>query len=118
MSRPIDADVLMATLGITDMDCDKCAWGDKEWRCCKRGGDFEDACCAIENAPTIETRNGKWIFYERREQVYDLMGTNTWANAYRCSECGFIHTVIEDFGRYVFCPSCGADMRGEEDALN
>ena len=30
MSRLIDADALMATLGITDMDCDKCAWCDKE----------------------------------------------------------------------------------------
>ena len=56
--RLIDADALMATLGITSMDCDKCAWHDREWSKCKRGGDFEDACCAIENAPTIEDLSG------------------------------------------------------------
>ena len=27
--RIIDADALMETLGITDMDCYKCAWGIK-----------------------------------------------------------------------------------------
>lgn len=52
--RLIDADALMQSLGITNMDCGKCAWYDAEWSHCKRGGDFEDACCAIENAPTIE----------------------------------------------------------------
>ena len=26
----------------------------------KRGGEFEDACCAIENAPTIEPKQ-QWI---------------------------------------------------------
>lgn len=51
--RLIDADVLMQSLGITNMECDKCAWYDGEWSRCKRGGDFEDACFAIENSPTI-----------------------------------------------------------------
>ena len=51
--RLIDADALMQSLGVTNMDCYKCAWGDKECGYCKRGGDFEDACCAIEDAPTI-----------------------------------------------------------------
>lgn len=54
--RLIDADALMKTLGITDMDCVKCAWYSKAYRQCKRGGDFEDACTAIEDAPTIEPR--------------------------------------------------------------
>jgi len=52
--RLIDADALMQSLGITDMDCDKCAWHDEERNLCKRGGDFVDACCAIEDAPTID----------------------------------------------------------------
>lgn len=51
--RLIDADALMQTLGITDMDCEKCEWGD--YNHCIRGSDFEDACSAIENAPTIES---------------------------------------------------------------
>lgn len=52
--RLIDADALMQSLGITSMDCGKCAWYDRERSHCKRGGDFEDACCAIENAPTAQ----------------------------------------------------------------
>lgn len=50
-SRLIDADALAKTLGITDMDCYKCAWGNHGF--CGRGGDFNDACEAIEDAPTI-----------------------------------------------------------------
>ena len=61
-----------------------------------------------------ERKNGKWLFKERREPVYDISGVKTWGTAYMCPECGFIHTVIEDFGQYVYCPNCGADMRGEE----
>ena len=103
--RLIDADALMKTLGITDMDCDKCAWCDREWSRCKRGSDFEDACCAIENAPTIEERkNGKW-----RRRLVDCGFNADW----HCSRCGW-KTSLEEHG-YNFCPNCGADMRGEED---
>ena len=59
--RLIDADALRQSLGITNMDCDKCAWHDDgAWMGCKRGGDFEDACCAIEDAPTIKPKQ-QWI---------------------------------------------------------
>lgn len=68
--RPIDADALMATLGITDMDCNKCAWHDREWSNCKRGGDFEDACCAIENAPTIDAI--KALPSAQPEEVFEI----------------------------------------------
>lgn len=65
--------------------------------------------------PTIEPerKKGKWIFKERREPVYDISGVKTWGIAYMCSECGFIHTVIEDFGQYAYCPNsnCGAEIR-------
>ena len=95
----IDKDALMRTLGITDMNCSKCAWCDKEWSRCKRGPDFEDACCAIENAPTIEERKtGKWEDYHTT-----------------CSECGWqmIDDVTEspNMVGFNFCPNCGADMR-------
>ena len=56
-------------------------------------------------------RRGRWEHYEHREPQYDIEGYRTWAEAYKCSNCGFIHTVIEDFGHYAFCPNCGADMR-------
>lgn len=58
-----------------------------------------------------ERKRGKWEFYEDRAPVWDIAGEKTWARAYKCSECGFVHSVIEDFGRYGFCPNCVADMR-------
>ena len=63
---------------------------------------------------TSAERRGRWEHYEHREPQYDIEGYKTWAEAYKCSNCGFIHTVIEDFGHYAFCPNCGADMRGEQ----
>lgn len=58
-----------------------------------------------------ERKQGKWTFYEDRAPVWDIAGEKTWARVYKCSECGFVHSVIEDFGQYGFCPNCGADMR-------
>ena len=51
--RLIDADALAASLGITNMDCQKCDWHGSLG--CKRGSDFVAACEAIEDAPTIDT---------------------------------------------------------------
>lgn len=67
--------------------------------------------------PQPQRKKGKWVFKERREPVYDLSGVKTWGIAYMCSECGFIHTVIEDFGQYAYCPNsnCGAEMGGQDD---
>ena len=48
----IDRDALMRELGINDMDCGKCGWG--QYGYCKRGADFTDACFAIENAQTVD----------------------------------------------------------------
>lgn len=101
--RPIDADALKASLGIDADDCDKCHWGHNYGRC-RRGGDFEDACCAIDDAPTIEPerRTGRWI----KE-----------ANTINCSACkqsnwslGFEHLV----SKFNFCPNCGSYMGGDE----
>lgn len=58
-----------------------------------------------------ERKRGKWEYYEDRTPVWDIAGEKTWARAYKCSECGFVHTVIEDIGGYGFCPHCGAKMR-------
>lgn len=55
---------------------------------------------------------GKWEPNGYRVNAWDIGGIETWARLYKCSECGFVHTVIEDFGHYKFCPNCGADMRG------
>lgn len=50
----INREDLMQTLGITDMDCEKCGWYSRTARRCKRGSDFEDACCAIDDALEVE----------------------------------------------------------------
>ena len=62
-----------------------------------------------------ERKRGKWVFYEDRAPVWDIAGEKTWARAYKCPECGFVHSVIEDFGQYAFCPNCGADKREVDD---
>lgn len=67
----------------------------------------------LENLPSAE-RRGRWEHYEHREPQYDIEGYKTWAEAYKCSNCGFIHTVIEDFGHYAYCPNCGARMEASE----
>lgn len=99
--RLIDADALMQTLGITDMDCVRCAWYSKAYRRCKRGGDFEDACCAIEDAPTIEAVpvvHGRWIDNDIDPEAWNF-----------CSVCG--EQAIDLFD---YCPNCGAHMGGEQ----
>lgn len=52
MRRLIDAYELNKTLGIDSDRCSTCSWGYRGR--CSRGCDFEDACCAIEDAPTID----------------------------------------------------------------
>lgn len=61
----------------------------------------------IEDAPTIEERKtGKWLYKE-----------DGWADWYECSLCR-CKCPRNSFGKPVdrtpFCPSCGADMRGED----
>lgn len=61
--------------------------------------------CAVEQMPTIEPKRGEW----RESSLSELTG-NVW---YECSECG---AMKKDIVGANFCPHCGADMRGEEDA--
>ena len=67
----------------------------------------------LKNLPS--RKKGDWEYVERCEPRWDIHGVKTWGVAYRCSECGFIRMVIEDFGIYKYCPECGADMKGEQD---
>lgn len=67
----------------------------------------------VDNISTdnvVEVKHGRWEYKERRAPLYDLIGVKTWGVAWQCSECGFIHTCIENRGRYVVCPNCGAKM--------
>ena len=113
MSRAIDADALrdrLQNLGYDDWNQGvTTTWAEA----------FSECADMVEEMPTIEPRKkGMWLFKERREPVYDISGVKTWGIAYMCSECGFIHTVIEDFGQYVYCPNCGAEMTEGEGCQN
>lgn len=60
---------------------------------------------AINEASTIEAepvKNGKW------ESIGGL--EEQWLQGFACSECNQITTY-----KCNFCPSCGADMRSDED---
>ena len=55
----------------------------------------------IPAADVVERKRGEWVY----EKTYQGM-------KYICSECGEIPECFEP----NFCPNCGADMRGAEDA--
>lgn len=67
----------------------------------------------VDVAPTIEPerKKGKWIYAEHDIAMCD---------GYRCDQCGFFvpwdykYKFIDFIKDYHWCPSCGADMRGEE----
>lgn len=58
-----------------------------------------------------EQPQGKWEYCEHEIANY--------VDGYKCSHCGFFvpwdyeHKFINFIEDYNFCPSCGADMRGE-----
>ncbi len=64
--------------------------------------DFEKGVfAAIENAPTIEPKTGKWISLDDSRGKYNDYG-------YKCSECGE-HSEYEE----NYCPNCGCSMKGD-----
>ena len=119
----ISRDDLLERLGIDDLDCTKCSWGDRHGFVCKRGCDFQDACEAIEDAEpadvvpselyqralsdvvtlSVERKKGKW-----KKAYLDHEAFGIRPQVWYCSECQQITSF-----RTFFCPNCGADMRGE-----
>lgn len=68
----------------------------------------DDIYKALEDAPTIELKRGKWIPHKQ-----DNGKTILW----KCSECGqIIYSETETDRRefHKWCSRCGADMRGGE----
>ena len=53
------------------------------------------------NLPSAEPerKKGKWLLFD----------------GYRCSRCNY---KLQTMGIPMYCPNCGADMRGEEDGSN
>ena len=117
--RLIDADALMETLGITDMDCNKCKWGTgKNIFLCTRGSDFTDACTAIEDAPTIEPEQ-HWIPCSERlpEKVYSEHANDfIYPTVIICDESGRVTAGF--YGEYVDGGSYWYDMDSETEISN
>lgn len=60
---------------------------------------------AIPSADVVERKHGKWIF-DREVTTHD-----GWTyRQHVCSECGRFTVEADNY-----CPSCGADMRGNDD---
>lgn len=104
MSRLIDADKLMKKLGFI-RELERQIYGQESYG-------FALKCIReVQDAPTIEERKtGKWLEF-----------TNT-NHTYVCSVCGRMLVNITDgkntvTKNYPFC-HCGADMRGEHNALD
>ena len=85
-----------------------------EWiKAFRENGHKESAAdaCLIQNGiiqlPSAqpERKHGYWV--ESQEHVYMGNSVKEWTNWY-CSECDAPNDKPSDF-----CPSCGADMRGE-----
>lgn len=77
-----------------------------------------DQIIKLFDADVAPVRHGRWESYSIEPEAYDIAGVKSWAKKYRCSECGFLHTVIEDFGIYTYCPRCGARMDGGNDEID
>ena len=77
--------------------CTDCKEYDQEKHCCPR---FNHVIRATLQEVQAERKMGKWTINDCHAAVYK----------YHCSECGANHRA-----RYDYCPSCGADMRGEQD---
>ena len=67
----------------------------------------------IEKLPSVqpERKKGEWIYGEHDIAMCD---------GYWCDQCGFFvpwdykHKFIDFIKDYHWCPSCGADMRGDD----
>ena len=67
---------------------------------------FSEAADIVENMPTIEPerKKGNWV-------GIDDIPHEVW----ECDRCGHIYEYEDDPDELPnFCPSCGADMRGEQ----
>ena len=80
----------LAAQGARDLDLPEC---------------MERAKSILQSLPSAQPmrKTSKWIYRNVREGPL----------IYRCDRCNACHRAM-----YDFCPSCGADMRGEQNAAN
>lgn len=64
-----------------------------------------------ESYPEPDRPHGEWEKYGGKIETFDIEGKKVWGQKRKCTNCGFIHTFIEDFFEfYSFCPNCGLPM--------
>lgn len=106
--RLIDADALLDD--VIDRYCRNCdkRKGIGKWRIVYEIGDMPCRACVIddakddiENAPTVDVP-------ERKVGEWSEVG-----GVFRCSKCEKCYPYATDY-----CPSCGAKMKGEDDAVH
>ena len=64
-------------------------------------------CKSIEDA-------GGTIFVKRKKGKWIYVNGHTAINCSACYHCGWSLSFEDTVKRFNFCPSCGADMRGEQ----
>ena len=81
---------------------------------------FTDLCEAVEIAIQAlsiepERKKGKWV--HGREIAREMVGDTVAAIFYEGWQCSECKCIVEEEREplWNFCPSCGADMRGEQD---
>lgn len=109
MPRYIDANKLLTQYK------ERCAGCKETKNYCEHCCDIADVISDIEDAPTadvVERKKGKWI-------ITDIYNGMVWKC--HCSECGELAmNFVSGLGDWWmkklpnFCPTCGADMKGEE----
>ena len=104
----IDADALLEDIGEEPMNWTNSPEEIQEYI------DWKQTVAIINSASTIEAepiRHGHWeILNAHEEDCFDIKGEKTWATEARCSQCGLIHSFIENHMAYAYCPECGAKM--------
>lgn len=76
----------------------------------KWGLSTDEVWDAIEAAPTIEPKRGRWEDVEEDEWI-----------CFKCSECGhdaYSYTGEILSNEWKFCPYCGARMERREDGMD
>lgn len=98
MSNLISRDAIHDTLDIYKSNVQYCLGDENE--IIKTIEVFE---CFIDRQPTIEAKpvvHGEWINTRPSGMSDNIV----------CSKCGY-----DSIANYLFCPNCGAEMRGDEE---
>ena len=75
---------------------------------------ISDFLCKINDAPAadvVELKSGEW----ESTMVAPTGELVRWTHVHK--ECGYLYTDLRTRG-HNFCPNCGADMRGEKNAVD